>query len=181
MPDCTEFDARVRELERELADTEEFCQTLLPNIVAFKQCRTTVGRIRQALERARAALGSCEAGLPPAGLQAARGRVTFLRVHDRGGFGPPNDHLDAEVVFQLDTRPGRSFGFKLRNDDSDRSEHEAMLELLRTSLASDLDVNINYEQVENQFNSLAFRIELFAGSKASTGGGGGLDPGNFLV
>ena len=162
MSDCSAFEERVQSLATELAETEQFCQTLLPDLVSFKQCRTTVGRIRQSLERAQAALRNCEAGLPPAGVRAARGRVAFLRVHDQGGFGPPNDHLDAEVIFQLDTQPGRSFGFKLRNDDPNRVQHEAMRDLLQESLVSDLDVNINYTQIENRFNSVAFRIELLA-------------------
>jgi hypothetical protein len=39
------------------------------------------------------------------------GTVTLLRVHDVGsGYGPAADHLDAEVIFQLNSRPGDNNG-----------------------------------------------------------------------
>jgi hypothetical protein len=50
----------------------------------------------------------------------------FLRVHDVGtGFGVPPDFLDVEVVIQPDTRPGKSFGFQLRNDNNASARRNA--------------------------------------------------------
>jgi IgA Peptidase M64 len=60
------------------------------------------------------------------------GRPTFLRVHDRDGFGGPDDFLDAEVIVGIDTEPGRFFGFQLRDND-DEGRHQGMLDTLRTA------------------------------------------------
>jgi photosystem II stability/assembly factor-like uncharacterized protein len=79
----------------------------------------------------------------PGRVTAAVGQLTLLRVHDVGTkFGPRSDQLDVEVVVQVDTEPGRSFGFQLRND-GDREANEGMLSLLRE--AFDLDQRIRIE------------------------------------
>jgi hypothetical protein len=79
----------------------------------------------------------------PGGVSATVGRLTLLRVHDVGTkFGPPDDQLDVEVVVRLDSEPGRSFGFQLRND-GDREANEGMLGLLRE--AFDLDRRVRVE------------------------------------
>ena len=45
-------------------------------------------------------------------LLQAEGRLVFLRVHDVGsGFGPPTDHLDAEVIVRLDSFRARRLDF----------------------------------------------------------------------
>jgi photosystem II stability/assembly factor-like uncharacterized protein len=80
----------------------------------------------------------------PGGVAATQGRVRFLRVHDVGtGFGPPGDALDAEVIAQLDTEPGRSFGARLR-PGADAGAHEGMLDLLRDSFSSGRPVRIEF-------------------------------------
>ena len=80
----------------------------------------------------------------PGGIAATQGRVRFLRVHDVGtGFGPPGDSLDVEIVMQLDTEPGRSFGATLRADASGPA-HKGMLELLRDSFNNDRPVRIEF-------------------------------------
>src|SRR5271169_6754798 len=83
---------------------------------------------------------------PPAraDLVENKGRITFLRVHDVGtGFGPPTDFLDVEVVIQLDSQPGKSFGFQLRNDNN-RPARDGMLDLLRDAFANNFPVLIDY-------------------------------------
>lgn len=83
-------------------------------------------------------------GVLPGGVAATQGRVRFLRVHDVGtGFGPPGDALDVEIVVQLDTEPGRSFGAKLRADANGRA-HRGMLDLLRDSFNNDRPVRIEF-------------------------------------
>jgi hypothetical protein len=158
MPDCTQFEETVDRLREQIDERTALCQDI-DDINEKKACLTSIGPLRAALGRAEQALRNCEAGLPPEGIQAARGRVTFLRVHDAGGFGPESDFLEGEVVFQLDTQPGRSFGFELR-EDAPLPAHEGMLGLLRDAFTNDLDVNINYRQVADKSNSVAFRIEL---------------------
>jgi hypothetical protein len=77
-------------------------------------------------------------------LAAATGRITFLRVHDVGtGWGPANDFLDVEVVIQLDTMPGRGFGFQLRADLEEAARH-GMLGLLRDAFAANRRITIDY-------------------------------------
>jgi hypothetical protein len=77
-------------------------------------------------------------------LAAAQGRIKFLRVHDVGtGFGPPSDFIDVEVVIQLDTLPGRGFGFQLR-PDSEGDARYGMLGLLRDAFARNSLVTIDY-------------------------------------
>jgi photosystem II stability/assembly factor-like uncharacterized protein len=77
-------------------------------------------------------------------LLSAEGRVTLLRVHDAGtGYGPPTDFLDVDVVTQLDSQPGKAFGFQLRSDENEVA-HRGMLDLLRTAFSSGGRVRIDY-------------------------------------
>jgi hypothetical protein len=80
----------------------------------------------------------------PGGIAATQGRVRFLRVHDVGtGFGPPGDSLDVELVVQLDSEPGRSFGARLRADATGRAR-TGMLDLLRDAFNTDRPVRIEF-------------------------------------
>jgi photosystem II stability/assembly factor-like uncharacterized protein len=84
---------------------------------------------------------------PVGAIEAADGRITFLRVHDVGtGWGPPEDFLDVEVVVQLDSQPGKSFGFQLRADD-EVTVRRGMLELLRETFRADASVRIEFTRV----------------------------------
>jgi len=81
---------------------------------------------------------------PIGSILAADGTLTFLRVHDVGtGFGPPSDSIDGEVIIQLDTEPGKSFGFQLRTDENEHA-HKAMLDLLRDAFGRDARVRVDY-------------------------------------
>ncbi len=95
------------------------------------------------------AMGAC--------VLAAEGRLSFLRAHDVGTkFGPPSDQLDVEVVVQLDSQPGRSFGFQLRTD-ADEATRRSMLDLLRTAFNRDRRVRIDYLRTGLN-NGVLFRI-----------------------
>lgn len=77
---------------------------------------------------------------------AARGRISLLRVHDVGtGYGPPSDSIDGEVIVQLDTEPGRAFGFQLRKDDT-LAARRRLLDLLRDAFNNDRTVAIDYRR-----------------------------------
>ena len=84
---------------------------------------------------------------PPLGsVLGAEGRITLLRAHDLGtGFGPPDDFLDAEVIVQLDSAPGKSFGFQLRAD-AFKPSRRGMLDLLRKAFAANRRVRIDFER-----------------------------------
>lgn len=90
-------------------------------------------------------------------LLGARGRITLLRVHDVGtAFGPPVDRIDGEVVIQLDTEPGRAFGFQLRKD-ANLPVRRRMLALLRDAFANDRPVAIDYLRT-GQHNGTLIRV-----------------------
>lgn len=75
---------------------------------------------------------------------AATGKITLLRVHDVGSaYGPPQDRIDAEVIVQLDSEPGRAFGFQLREDGRE-SAHQKMFDLLRDAFNLDRRVRLEY-------------------------------------
>ncbi len=74
----------------------------------------------------------------------ASGKLTLLRVHDLDTkYGPPTDQINVEVVIWLDSKPGKAFGFKLRND-SNRPAHQGMLDLLRDAFNNNWTVTIDY-------------------------------------
>jgi hypothetical protein len=95
-----------------------------------------------------------------ADLLQSTGRITFLRVHDVGtGFGPPSDFIDVEVVVQLDTRPGESFGFQLRVD-ANRAARQGMLDLLRDAFDNNVNVTIDYDIQPPRKNGVIIRVAL---------------------
>jgi hypothetical protein len=88
------------------------------------------------------------------------GKLTFLRAHDVGtGWGPPNDELDVEAVFILDSAPTNAFGFQMRTD-ANQPVREAMFSLLRDAFVHDLTVSADYSIDPGKNNGTAFRIAL---------------------
>jgi hypothetical protein len=87
--------------------------------------------------------------LPTLHLQAKRlhatGKITLLRVHELGtGFGPNTDFINVEVVCQLSSKPGQSFGFQLRNDNK-LPARQGMFDLLRDAFNHNWTVHIEYD------------------------------------
>jgi hypothetical protein len=81
---------------------------------------------------------------PMGSLQTAIGRITFLRVHDvGGGFGPPHDRLDAEVIVLLDSEAEKAFGLKLRPGPDARAA-KAMLGLLRDAFRRNAIIRLEF-------------------------------------
>jgi len=159
MPDCQQFQNEVNRLTQEVNTKRDECAAETDNELK-KGCLKELGKLTDQLGRAETALRNCQRGLPSPGVQAAQGHITFLRVHDVGtGWGPPNDYLDVEAVFLLDTEPNRAFGFQLRNDSA-RPAREGMLALLQDAFVNDLNVIADYMQVLNKHNAVAFRIAI---------------------
>jgi hypothetical protein len=103
------------------------------------------------------------------GVENTSGRLSLLRVHDRGGkFGPPSDQIDVEVVVAFQGRPNDFFGFQLRQDANEPAR-EGMLGLLRDGFNHNWIVNLDFEQQPNHHNSVLFRVWL---TKSSTPIGG---------
>ena len=91
-------------------------------------------------------------------LLRSKGKVTLLRVHDVGSrFGPPRDQIDAEVVFQLSTKPDNFFGFQLR-DDRQRAARQGMLDLLRDAFNHGWDLEVVYDLEDGRKNAIAKRV-----------------------
>lgn len=92
--------------------------------------------------------------------QAATGKVTFLRANDVGsGFGPADDQIDVEAVIQLDTQPGKAFGFSLR-DDNQQIAHQGMLNLLRDAFSNNVTTRIEFDIEQGKDNGTIVRVEL---------------------
>lgn len=131
-------------------------------------CRwTLLPEAQKRVDLAKQAFEQCErenaAGENAMRLLEAEGLVTFLRINNvKTGFGGGKTNwIDAEVIFSLDSHPGRSFGFKLR-DDNNFPVRQGMLALLRDAIIHDLKVKTDYVlQVEppNQ-NCFATRIAV---------------------
>ena len=97
---------------------------------------------------------------PPPSLLQSCGKVSFLRGHDVGtGFGPASDFIDVEVVAKLNTVPGRSMGFQLRDDGNEPARH-GMLDLLRDAFNTNANVCIDYFLVPGRNNGVAIRVAL---------------------
>jgi hypothetical protein len=93
-------------------------------------------------------------------LLQSSGKITFLRVHDVGtAFGPPTDRIDVEAVIQIDTRPGQSFGFQVR-DDGQRAARQGMLDLLRDAFNNNWTVTIDYFIEPGKNNGVIIRVAL---------------------
>lgn len=96
----------------------------------------------------------------PMVLQESTGKVTFLRVNEIGdSFGPQGDAIQVEAIIQLDSEPGMSFGFELRNDKQ-RPAHQGMLDVLRDAFVNDITVTIDYLIPEGNENGTIFRVWL---------------------
>lgn len=68
------------------------------------------------------------------------GKVIMLRAHEHGsGYGPSEDQIDVEIVFQLDSTPAKSYGFKLRQGEEE-DRQRVMFDLLRDSFNNDRPV-----------------------------------------
>ncbi|MFY1631684.1 hypothetical protein ACN27F_00145 [Solwaraspora sp. WMMB335] len=73
--------------------------------------------------------------------------ISMLRVHDLGGgYGPPDDHIDTEVIVQLAGRAGETFGLALRADPALPAAW-GMLAGLREALITGGRVRLGYRRV----------------------------------
>ena len=96
----------------------------------------------------------------PTLLLESEGKLTFLRVNEVGdSFGPAGDAIRVEAIAQLDTEPGKSFGFELRNDKQ-RPAHQGMLDLLRDAFANNSTVLLDYFIPQGNNNGILIRVAL---------------------
>jgi hypothetical protein len=89
-----------------------------------------------------------------------QGKIVFLRAHDLGtGYGPPNDQLDVEAVFILNSLGEGGYGFQLRNDNN-LPARQAMFSLLREAFVHNLSVIADYLLEPGRINGTAIRVAL---------------------
>src|SRR5215471_15166382 len=102
-----------------------------------------------------------------ANLLEKTGKIVFLRAHDLGtGFGPPNDALDVEAVFCLNTINDGAMGFQLRNDNN-LPARQAMFSLLRDAFVNNLPVTADFLIDPGKKNGTAIRIALIKSQVAT--------------
>jgi hypothetical protein len=102
-----------------------------------------------------------------ANLLEKTGKIVFLRAHDLGtGFGPPNDALDVEAVFILNTITDGAMGFQLRND-ANLPARQAMFSLLRDAFVNNLPVTADFLIDTGKKNGVAIRIALIKSQTAA--------------
>jgi len=132
--------------------------TLTPSFVA-----SSFGTYRVHLIAGTNVLGFASADLVvtvfrPMELVESEGQITFLRVNEVGdSFGPAGDAIQVEAIIQLDSLPGMSFGFELRNDKQ-RPAHQGMLDVLRDAFVNDISVLIDYWIPEGNKNGTIIRV-----------------------
>jgi hypothetical protein len=96
------------------------------------------------------------------------GKIVFLRAHDLGtGFGPPNDQIDVEAVFSLNSIADGAMGFQLRNDNK-LPARQAMFSLLRDAFVNNLPVTADFLIDPGKKNGVAIRIALIKSLGAPT-------------
>lgn len=122
-------------------------------------CHIRLQSLQEARDRARRALDECESGVR---LLNAEGLVTLLRVHDKEtnyGGGRSNT-ITADVIFKLDSRPDKAFGFELRDDDN-LPTRQGMLALLQDAFVHDLRVSTDYLEPATTPNQNCFVMRVW--------------------
>ncbi len=146
------------------ASSASLCAQLGHDSTECQGSQAEVAALRGRLSQAQAALQKCLADAPPASLLLElEGHVTFLLVVEQGmGYGGGSSNwIDAEVIFKLDSRPDKGFGFQLR-DDPLQPVRRGMLALLQDAVVHGLKVITDYIEMTmppNQ-NSIAVRVAL---------------------
>jgi hypothetical protein len=123
-----------------------------------------VADLRSQLLEAQNALAACQRENPPEAttrLLQVTGYVTFLRVNEPGsGFGGGSTNwFDADVIFMLDSRSDKGFGFQLR-DDPFQPVRQGMLALLRDAVLQHLQVTTDYIELVTPPNNNSFVIRV---------------------
>jgi hypothetical protein len=112
--------------------------------------------IREAEEKLQACLLSA-----PAQRVQSEGLVTFLLVVEPGvGYGGGDTNwIDADVIFKLDSRPDKAFGFRVREDDFGLLHH-GMLSVLEQAIVHGLRVTTSYTEVLVPLNQNSFVVRV---------------------
>lgn len=93
-----------------------------------------------------------------AALLNTSGKLTLLRVHDVGtAYGPAGDIIDTEVIFTLNSSPGKAYGFQLRSG-TNQFAHQGMLDLLRDAFNNNWTVACDFNRDPAKNNGVVIRV-----------------------
>lgn len=87
-------------------------------------------------------------------LRAVTGTVDWIRVNNVGtGFGPQNDFIDGEVIFQLNN--GERYGFQLRANQNALVAQGA-LTLLTQAMSNNWRIEVDFDDCGGNNNEVQF-------------------------
>ncbi len=114
---------------------------------------------------------ACASVPPQADVEQVSGRLTLLRLDAAGmEYGQPDDGQgDDEVVIQLDSEPGKAFGFQLRPDGTHLAVRQGMLDLLRDAFNNSWIVTIDYIIEAGRKNGVIVHVGLTRTGQAPDG------------
>ena len=139
------------------------CQVRGQDSVECEGAKQEVEELRAQLLDAQKDRDDCLLKQPGASsrLLEASGYVTFLRVNEPGsGYGGGvTNWIDADVIFKLDSRPDKGFGFQLR-DDAAEPVRRGMLSLLEDAIVNGLNVITDYIESVATPNNNCFVIRV---------------------
>ena len=158
------FDALNAQVGSKAAYASMICASLGHDSIECQGAQGELADLRGELAEAGRALAECLKNNPPQptwNLFEASGHVTFLRVNEPGGGygGGSTNWFDADVIFELDSRPDKGFGFQLRNDAAE-PVRRGMLDLLRDAFVNDLQVITDYMEPVATPNNNCFVIRV---------------------
>jgi hypothetical protein len=165
---CEAEQAQVQQLSDQVAEKAAYAAGICASqgymSIECTGAQGEVAGLRSSLAAAQAALQKCRAANPPAAtsnLLETTGNVTFLRVNEPGGGygGGSTNWFDADVIFKLDSRPDKGFGFQLRNDLA-LPVRQGMLALLQDAIVNKLPVITDYIELVAAPNNNCFVIRV---------------------
>jgi hypothetical protein len=164
---CEAEQVRVDSLQGQVSAKAAACASICAGNMYPDECagcRSELDGLRSDLIQAQNDLAKCRAANPPPAtsrLLETRGHVIFLLVNEQGsGYGGGSTNwIDADVVFKLDSRPDKGFGFQLR-DDPALPVRQGMLDLLQNAIANNLQVITDYVEPVATPNNNCFVIRV---------------------
>ena len=164
---CEAEQARVNSLSSRVSQKGAYCASICAGHMYPDECQGCQGELaglRSELIQAQNELAKCRVANPaPATSQLleSRGHVTFLLLNEQGsGYGGGSGNwIDADVVFKLDSRPDKGFGFQLR-DDLAQPVRRGMLDLLQNAIVNNLQVITDYVEPVATPNNNCFVIRV---------------------
>jgi len=88
------------------------------------------------------------------------GKVSYIRVTDWLGYGPPKDSIDTEAVVKLDDAAQEAFGISLKAGDPNLPVHLAMVSALRDAFVHRFRVQLEVDLGTGRTNGIVRRVNM---------------------